>query len=261
MNEHSVTCFGTGDGWPCSDRNHSSFLYRFGKTSVLIDCGEPIDRSYKASGLSYDAIDAIFLSHLHADHFGGLFMLLQGCWLEHRRKPLTIHMPRRGIRPLRQMVEAGLIFEELLPFRLGFSPLKPGTKASVRGVRVTPFRTTHLERLRKHFSASHRGADFNAHCFLLESGGVRAGHSADLGKPEDLAPLLQKPLELLVCEVAHFTPEQIFSYLGGHQIGRILFTHLARPYREKMPEVRRLAKRLLRGIPHQFVEDFDTVGF
>ena len=35
-----VKCFGTADGWPNADRNHASFLYRFGTTHILIDCGE-----------------------------------------------------------------------------------------------------------------------------------------------------------------------------------------------------------------------------
>ena len=38
-------------------------------------CRYVLDASYKASGLSYDLIDAIFLSHLHSDHVGGFFML------------------------------------------------------------------------------------------------------------------------------------------------------------------------------------------
>jgi len=49
MRTSSLTCFGVGDGLPCGDRHHASFLYRFGKTSILLDCGEPIDGSFKAS--------------------------------------------------------------------------------------------------------------------------------------------------------------------------------------------------------------------
>ena len=77
MKPYSVTCFGVGDGMPCPDRNHSSFLYRFGNTSLLLDCGEPVDSRFKAARLSYDLIDSIVLSHLHADHIGGFLMLVQ----------------------------------------------------------------------------------------------------------------------------------------------------------------------------------------
>src|ERR1051325_11930468 len=40
MAEFSLTCFGVGDGWPCADRKHAAFLYRFGHATILIDCGE-----------------------------------------------------------------------------------------------------------------------------------------------------------------------------------------------------------------------------
>src|SRR5882672_8610337 len=86
MGKLTLRCFGVGDGWPCADRKHASFLYRFDKVSILVDCGEPISSSYKASGLSYDAIDRIFISHLHFDHIAGFFMLMQGFWLERRQK-------------------------------------------------------------------------------------------------------------------------------------------------------------------------------
>src|SRR5262249_36163816 len=116
MKKFSLTCFGIGDGWPCADRNHASYLYRFGRTSLLIDCGEPADRSFKSTGLSYDAIDAIFISHLHADHVGGFFMLMQGFWLEGRRKDLPVYLPGGGIRPVREMLRTCMIFDELLNF-------------------------------------------------------------------------------------------------------------------------------------------------
>lgn len=257
----SVKCFGTGDGWPCADRNHASFLYRFGKTSVLIDCGEPIDRNYKASGLSYNLIDGIFLSHLHADHFGGFFMFMQGCWLEKRRKDLPVYLPARAVRPLRRMLEAGLIFPELQSYRLDLLALRDREPRSVGKVRVTPFRTSHLDGFQRRFQKQYPATDFNAYCFLLESGGLRVGHSADLGSPQDLEPLLQKPLDLLVCEISHFSPEQLFAYLAGREIGRVVFMHLAQPFRENFTRTRRLAARMLPGIPQTFVRDLDEIPF
>src|SRR3954468_20302808 len=104
MGKFALKCFGVGDGWRCADRNHSSFLYRFGQTNFLVDCGEPLSRSYKTSGLSYDAFDRIFISHLHSDHTGGFFMFLQGLWLEGRTKALPVHMPTDGIKPFQQML-------------------------------------------------------------------------------------------------------------------------------------------------------------
>ena len=259
MRKFSLTCFGVGDGWPCADRSHSSFLYRLGKTSLLIDCGEPVSRSYKASGLSYDAVNAMFLSHLHADHFGGFFMLMQSFWLERRRKDLTIHLPGVAVKPLHGMLKAAMIFEELLAFQLRFRALRAGQPVTVGNARVTPFPTTHLAGLRARFGGKHRGG-FVSYCFLIESGGWRAGHSADLGRPEDLEPLLQKPLDLLVCEMAHFTAEEIFRYLAGRDIKRVVFVHLARPCWENLDRTRRLAAKRLPHIPHTFAYDGETIN-
>jgi ribonuclease BN (tRNA processing enzyme) len=260
----SVTCFGTGDGLPCPDRNHAAFLYRFGQTRVLIDCGEPVDRHYKASGLSYDAVDSIFISHLHSDHVGGFFMFMQGLWLEKRRKELPVYMPGRAITPLREMLNAVLIFDELLQFRLRLIPVRE-SKVVVVGssssrVRVTPFRTSHLNGLRARFGKKYR-SDFSSYCFLLEDGNRSVGHSSDLGKPEDLAPLLTKPLDLLVCELSHFSPEAVFRYLSSRPIKRIAFVHLSRSLRQNLPKLRRLAAKMLPKIPHAFPNDLNEITF
>src|SRR5580704_7524714 len=212
MDKFSLKCFGVGDGWPCADRRHSSFLYRFGQTSILIDCGESVSGTYKGTGLHYDTIDNILISHLHSDHIGGFFMLMQGFWLEGRRKELPVCLPAGAIKPLREMLRTVFVFDELLNFRLKFLPLKAGKAFKTCGAQVTAFHTTHLDGFRSKFQNKY-AMDFSAFSFLFQSGSLRIGHSADLGKPEDLEPLLEKPLDLLVCELAHFPPEEMFIYL------------------------------------------------
>ena len=258
MGKFVLKCFGVGDGWPCADRKHASFLYRFDRVSILVDCGEPVSGTLKASGLSYDAIDRIFISHLHFDHIGGFFMLMQGFWLEQRRKELPVSLPADGVKPFGQLLHAASLYDELLPFKLRFEPLRAGKPVMTGDVRVTPHRTTHLNRLRREFNKRYP-QKFEAFCFLIESGGMRIGHSADLGRPEDLDPLLKKPLDLLVCELAHFKAEDLFRYLRGRDIKRVIFTHLARAYWENFKQTRRLAAKMLPDIPFVFARDDDDI--
>jgi ribonuclease BN (tRNA processing enzyme) len=223
-----------------------------------VDCGEQLSRNYKASGLSYDAFDRIFISHLHSDHTGGFFMFMQGLWLERRTKALPVHMPMDGIKPFQQMLRAGVIFPELLQFKLSFEALRLHKPVQTGNVRVTPFRSSHLDQLRLAFQKKYP-QKFQAFCFLMESGRLRVGHSADIGRPEDLEPLLQKPLDLLVCELAHFSPEALFRYLHGRAIKRIVFVHVARPHWANLEKTRQLAKQMLGGIPLTFARDNDEI--
>jgi ribonuclease BN (tRNA processing enzyme) len=260
MRKSSLTCFGVGDGWSCADRNHASFLYRFGRTSILIDCGEPIDRSLTAAGIDCNSIDGIFLSHLHSDHVGGLFMLMQGLWLQGRKRDLPIHLPAGAIKPMRAMFNATFLFDDLLPFKRRLVPLKREKAVSLGDVRVTPFPTSHLQGLQRRFKAKHR-VDFSAFCFLIETGQQRIGHSADLGKPEDLEPLFAKRLDLLVCELSHLRPEQMFAYLNGRNIGKVVFVHLSDSQWKNIPKLRQLAKRMFPEIPCGFACDGDVIQF
>ena len=81
-------------------------------------------------------------------------------------------------------------------------------------------------------------AKYEAFCFLLESNETRVAHSADIGALEDLEPLLQKPVDLLVCELAHVKPNELFTFLSNKEIGHVAFTHLSRPYRKNLDELK-----------------------
>ena len=258
MDSFSLQCFGVGDGMACADRNHSSYLYRFGDVSLLLDCGEPVSRSFEALHLDHNSIDRVFISHLHSDHVGGFFMLMQGFWLGRRRKPLRVHLPADGIAPLRAMLRAAYLFDELFHFDLLMEPLETASPVKQGRVRITPFPTTHLDRLRKSFQAKYPG-DYAAYSFLLEAGRLRVAHSADLGAVEDLEPLLARPLDLLVCELSHFTPGRLFRYLKGRDIGQIVFTHLGRRYWEDLAETRRLARSLLPDSKLSFARDQQVI--
>jgi len=257
MDDFSLKCFGVGDGTASLDRNHSAYLYRLGTATLLVDCGEPVSRSFKATGLSYETIDRIFLSHLHSDHVGGLFMLLQGFWLEQRRQQLTIHLPGDAIQPIANMLKAAYLFAEVLPFPLRFEALAAAQPISFAHVQVTPYRTTHLDSLKKHFQSRYPG-EYAAYCFQIVAGQRRIAHSADIGTPEDLDPLLEQPVDLLVCELAHFEPEELFAYLKNKKIGQILFTHLSRWNWERLPEMEEMAAEMLPKANVTFARDQHT---
>jgi ribonuclease BN (tRNA processing enzyme) len=258
MERLDLTCFGTADGMPCADRNNSAYLYQLGRAWILLDCGEPLCRSYKDAGLSFNRLDSLVLSHLHADHLGGLFMFVQGLWLEKRRRALTLHLPADGIQPIRDLLEAGCLCEEILPFRLELAPLGDRQSFAVMGTRVTPFLNTHLEGLKRRLQPKH-ALRFESFSFLLETNHFRVAHSADIGEVADLEPLVEKPLDLLVCEMSHFRPEALCEYLQGRPVRSLALVHFGRPQWKRLEQIRKLVRRHLPNLPALYPKDGQVI--
>jgi ribonuclease BN (tRNA processing enzyme) len=63
---------GSGSAFTLENYQSNAILKTDSGKRLLIDCGGDIRFSLKEAGLSYKDIDAIFISHLHADHTGGL---------------------------------------------------------------------------------------------------------------------------------------------------------------------------------------------
>src|SRR5258708_7860191 len=158
------------------------------------------------------------------------------------------------------MLSAGFLFDEALDFCLELRPIPVGKPFSVGDARVTAFPTSHLAHTRARFGKKYK-SDFSAFGFLLEAGGRRVVHSADLGKPEDLSPALEKPIDLLMCELAHFSPQEIFTFLHGRKVKRVSFMHVGRPFYEDLARTGRLAAKMLPNIPHSFPRDLDQISF
>jgi ribonuclease Z len=259
MRTSVLHCLGVGEGRPSPAHDHAAFLYRLGRVALLIDCGEPVSRNLRRAGLGCNLLDRVFISHLHSDHVGGLFMLIQGFMIEGRTKDLTVHLPTEGIAPVFQMLQAAYLFEEYFAFHLQFAALRHGVPVVTEGVRVTPFPSSHLDPVRAQFQRKYP-RPFEAFCFLIEFDGMRLVHSADLGAPEDLAPLLDEPVDLLVCEMAHFTPFALFKFLCGHSIKRLVLTHLDQRLCHRLPELERLARKTLKGVPVTIAVDGQEIS-
>lgn len=89
-----LTVVGSGDAFGSGGRFNTCFWLDTAKATVVVDFGASSLPALKALALDANRIDAIVLSHLHGDHFGGLpFLLLDGQFLARREKPLLIAGP------------------------------------------------------------------------------------------------------------------------------------------------------------------------
>ncbi len=89
-----LTIAGSGDAFGSGGRFNTCFFLETAKASLLVDCGASALPALKGQGIDPNSIDAIVLSHLHGDHFGGIpFFLLDGQFLARREKLLLIAGP------------------------------------------------------------------------------------------------------------------------------------------------------------------------
>ena len=89
-----LTIVGSGDAFGSGGRGNTCFWLETAKATLLVDCGASAPPALKSLRLDPNRIDAVVLSHLHGDHFGGLpFLLLDGQFLSRREKPLLIAGP------------------------------------------------------------------------------------------------------------------------------------------------------------------------
>jgi ribonuclease Z len=83
---------GTAGSVPTARRGLPALLVRRGGDRLLFDCGEGTQRQLVQT-VGLPEIDAVFLTHFHADHWLGLPGMLKSFELRDRERPLTLFGP------------------------------------------------------------------------------------------------------------------------------------------------------------------------
>jgi ribonuclease BN (tRNA processing enzyme) len=220
-----VRFLGAGDAFSAGGRHQAGYLVETGETSFLLDCGATALASLKREGLSPGAIDTIFLSHLHGDHFAGIpFLFLDYTYSEQRTHPLRIAGPPGTEERVSSLFQA--MYSELsrrsLPFELEFIEMLPQRRLEIGAVAVDPFRVPHQE---KEISLG----------LGIQADGRSILYSGDTGWTEDLVSH-SEGTQLFICECCFFETRVSFHLdyprlWENHQrfgTDRLILTHVGR---------------------------------
>ncbi|MGA1843944.1 MAG: MBL fold metallo-hydrolase [bacterium] len=106
-----LTILGSGTCVPSLTRNASGYHLSVSDRHILVDCGGGTLLQLERTGISYQVIDAVFITHLHPDHVSDLIPFIQALVATPglvRTKDLLIAGPE-GIRRFMESCVFGLL--------------------------------------------------------------------------------------------------------------------------------------------------------
>lgn len=139
----SLTILGSSSGVPTAGRNTTAHVLNVHKRFFLIDCGEGTQIQFRRFRIRFGKVNHIFITHLHSDHYIGLFGLLSTMSMIGRKTQLHLFAPAR----LEQILEShySLVSDRPL-FPIVFHPLDSAGPTMIHAdahVEVTSFPTRH----------------------------------------------------------------------------------------------------------------------
>jgi len=111
----SLTILGSSSALPTSKRFPTAQVVNLLEQFFLIDCGEGTQIQIRSSKIKLGKLNHIFISHLHGDHYFGIFGLISTLGLLGRTSDLYIY----SFPELKQMINFQFkYYDNKLPFRI-----------------------------------------------------------------------------------------------------------------------------------------------
>jgi len=214
-----VTVIGCSGSFPGPDSPASCYLLEAEGFRLVLDLGNgalgALQRHTELFG-----VDAICVSHLHADHCVdlGTYWVARQYSAHGPRPPIPVHGPRGTAE---RVAAFGGEDTAAVRARFAFRDLVPGS------FELGPFRLT----------ADHMRHPVETFGFRVEHGGWRLAYSADTGESDALVRLAEGA-DLLLCEASflegpdvrpldlHLTARQAAVHASRAGVGRLVLTHL-----------------------------------
>ena len=233
----TVTFAGSGDAFGSGGRFQACIHLRGpdGAAPVLLDCGATSLTALRRCGLDPGEVAAVFVSHLHADHFGGIPFFILNAQFARRAAPLTVIGPRGTGRRLAELMEGMFPGSATVSRRFGVhvTELEPGETCAVAGVAVTAFAADHPS-----------GADSQALSLRLALGGTVIGYTGDTAWTGAL-PQVAAGTGLLIAEAYyrskpvpyHLRVEDLVEHRFELASRRIVLTHSSTDVLDHLDEI------------------------
>ena len=216
MSKLDLLFLGSGNAFAAQGRAFSSFLLN---GRYLFDCGPTVLQQLAKAGVAPKDIEAVFISHYHADHFFGLPFLLLEAKYGSRDKDLTIVGPP-GIEArtvsLLELGYPGVV--DSVNYTRRYVEARDGFEATVEGLAVTAARVKHVD-------------EFECFAYRVEAAGRSLVYSGDTTLCEGLLRLVDGS-DVVVTEYScndvpvHLGPAGIAEVVRRAGDAKVIVTHL-----------------------------------
>lgn len=142
-----LTVVGSGDAFGSGGRFNTCFHLATAAGVFLVDCGASTHVALRVRGIEPNSIDAIVLSHLHGDHFGGIpFLLLDGQFLSRRERPLHFAGPPGARDRINALLEVFFAGSTKSPWRFPWSvtEIPVAQPSEFQGLKITSAEVIHF---------------------------------------------------------------------------------------------------------------------
>ncbi len=203
------TTLGTAGGpVPTVERSEPANLLQAGELAILVDTGDGAATQLARIDRSPGDVSAIFISHLHWDHVGGLAAVLGLRWMNNFTTPITVYGPPGTVEVVAGIL-ASLRPQERVGFGTGAAVLDPaanitvieladGQQVDLGSLAVTARGNTHYD-----YSLEQVGTTSLSYRFDLGTRSIT--YSGDTGPSAALTELAQGT-DMLVSEVIALEP-------------------------------------------------------
>ena len=229
----TVQFLGSGDAFGSGGRLQACISVRSEAMQLLLDIGASSLTALRHQKVDPNSIDAIAVTHLHADHYGGLPFFILDAQFRRGTKPLLVAGPPGLHERVLQAMEVGFPGSSRIErkFETRFVELPPEARTTVGVSTVTGYEVPHPS-----------GAP--AYALRVELGGKTIGYSGD-GEWSEALVEVARGTDLFICEAYHFQKiiKNHLSYvtLREHrsrlECRRLVLTHLSSDMLDRLDEV------------------------
>lgn len=221
-----IYTLGTSHGDSTVTRFNSSTAYEVSDgTLYMVDCGAPAEALLRRKGLQIKNVRAVFISHMHDDHAGGLSGFVKQA-VKHgksREIPLFLYFPEeRAIGAFKGWFSA--VHEPAEHDLLIYRTVDDGIIYDDDNITVTAIRTKHCRTLGREEGDP---CSF-AYVLYFKSEDKTILHTGDLRwNFEDYPEIaFEKHFDACLCEATHYSPDTAIPFFMKSRFDRLIFIHI-----------------------------------